>query len=276
METIYPYRENYHTHTYLCHHAEGTVREYVESAIAGGYRVLGFSDHAPYTYGGVYDSFFRMFPCEMDAYISELLALRAEFKDKIDIKIGYEAEYYPEYFDALIERVCAYPCDYLILGQHFTKNEYDGEYAGNHGDEAAVSEYVRQVCCGMRTGLYSFVAHPDLVNFNGGTERYLELTRDICRTSLETDTPLEINLYGIIDRRDYPKECFWQMAGEYGCKVVLGVDAHSSDRFLCRDDVSEGFELIRKYGLNYVESPTLRAPRDVLSEKSFSFGLTET
>lgn len=38
---------NYHTHTWRCNHAVGTEREYVERAIEGGLKILGFSDHTP-------------------------------------------------------------------------------------------------------------------------------------------------------------------------------------------------------------------------------------
>ena len=41
---------NYHTHTYRCHHAFGTEREYIEKAIEAGFTVLGFSDHTPQFY----------------------------------------------------------------------------------------------------------------------------------------------------------------------------------------------------------------------------------
>ena len=41
---------NYHTHTIRCNHASGTDREYVEAAIAAGFKTLGFSDHSPYYY----------------------------------------------------------------------------------------------------------------------------------------------------------------------------------------------------------------------------------
>lgn len=38
---------NYHTHTFRCRHALGEDREYIEHAIDGGLKVLGFSDHCP-------------------------------------------------------------------------------------------------------------------------------------------------------------------------------------------------------------------------------------
>ena len=54
---------NYHTHTWRCRHADGTEREYVERAIEGGLKILGFSDHSPYPFPEGYDS---------GSYLSEL------------------------------------------------------------------------------------------------------------------------------------------------------------------------------------------------------------
>ena len=39
---------NYHTHTYLCGHAEGAPEEYVLKAIEGGIKYMGFSEHIPH------------------------------------------------------------------------------------------------------------------------------------------------------------------------------------------------------------------------------------
>ena len=36
---------SYHNHTYLCNHADGTPREYIEKAIQSGIKTFGFSDH---------------------------------------------------------------------------------------------------------------------------------------------------------------------------------------------------------------------------------------
>ena len=51
---------NYHTHTFRCHHANGTEREYIEQAIERGLHTLGFSDHAPMPFEGDYYSTYRM------------------------------------------------------------------------------------------------------------------------------------------------------------------------------------------------------------------------
>ncbi|MCF0230516.1 MAG: PHP domain-containing protein, partial [Parasporobacterium sp.] len=37
----------YHIHTFRCNHAVGDDEDYVKAAIKAGYKVMGFSDHAP-------------------------------------------------------------------------------------------------------------------------------------------------------------------------------------------------------------------------------------
>ena len=43
-------KTNFHTHTARCGHASGRDEEYVQSAIRGGYQVLGFADHSPWQF----------------------------------------------------------------------------------------------------------------------------------------------------------------------------------------------------------------------------------
>ena len=95
-------KNNYHTHTVRCRHAQDTEREYIEAAIAAGIKTLGFADHAPQIFPGDYYSHFRMRPEELEDYCRTIRTLKEEYKDRIDIKIGLEAEYYPDLFEDLI------------------------------------------------------------------------------------------------------------------------------------------------------------------------------
>ena len=52
---------NYHTHTYRCHHASGTPEEYIQRAIAGGIKYMGFSEHISLAISGVEQSHYRMY-----------------------------------------------------------------------------------------------------------------------------------------------------------------------------------------------------------------------
>ena len=73
---------NYHTHTWRCRHADGTEREYVERAIEGGLKILGFSDHSPYPFPDGYDSGMRMRLDQVEGYVDTVLALKKEY-DKV-------------------------------------------------------------------------------------------------------------------------------------------------------------------------------------------------
>ena len=75
---------NYHTHTWRCRHADGTEREYVERAIEGGLKILGFSDHSPYPFPEGYDSGMRMRLDQGEGYVDTVLALKKEYE-----KFGY-------------------------------------------------------------------------------------------------------------------------------------------------------------------------------------------
>ena len=121
-------KANYHTHTVRCHHASGTEREYIEQAIAEGFDILGFSDHTPQPYPDSFVSRVRMTMDELEGYIDTLLALREEYKDQIQLLIGFEVEYTLKYFEPLMKELRNYPVDYIIQGQHYVPDEVEGHY----------------------------------------------------------------------------------------------------------------------------------------------------
>ena len=160
---------NYHTHTYLSNHAIDTPRDYMESAIAGGTKLLGFSDHVPYPFANGHFSGFRIAVADTEKYVTEIAALRDAYADRIHIFIGYEAEYYPDEFAAMLANIRRFACDYLILGQHYTNNEYDGVYVYSKTDDRdMLTRYVNQAIAGMETGLFTYMAHPTS-RFTAGT-----------------------------------------------------------------------------------------------------------
>ncbi len=128
---------NYHTHTARCQHAKGEDRAYVEEAIAGGLKVLGFSDHCPWVFPKEYVSRTRMRPEELDDYFTSLEQLRREYARDITIYIGFEAEYVPDMLEEQCRLLEGYPIDYRILGEHFTENEMHSVYTGFPSNDAS-------------------------------------------------------------------------------------------------------------------------------------------
>ncbi len=223
--------KNFHTHTFRCNHADGSDRDYVETAIKSGFKVLGFSDHCPLVKFGDTDyySHFRMRHTQLPDYVESILTLKEEYKEDIDILLGFEMEYYPALFEETMGLLGQYPYDYLILGQHCVGNEYDTfDWPGRPTDDTtALETHVAQTVEGMKTGVFSYLAHPDLFNYTGDDDTYRKKMLPIIETALKLDMPLECNLLGVRDRRQYPAKRFWRLVAQYNAKVILGCDAHS-------------------------------------------------
>lgn len=251
---------NYHTHTWRCNHATGTEEGYVRAAIQAGMKILGFSDHTPYLFPEGYYSNFRMKPELLPDYARTILELREKYADQIEIHLGVECEYYPKHFQDVLNLLREHQVEYLILGQHFTGNEYDSNYGGRPTTrEEELKRYCRQSMEAMNTGLFTYFAHPDLYHFLGSGRFYRQQMRDLCREANSCGVPLELNLLGIREDKWYPNPLFWEVAGEENCTVILGCDAHAESALDNPAASAKAEKLIRAYGLKVIDTVELRS-----------------
>ena len=251
-------RVNYHTHTTRCNHAKGTEAEYVENALAAGIEVLGFSDHSPYLFDGDYYSWFRMRPEELPEYVATIKKLQEVYKGRIELPIGVEVEYYPALFSRLLPFLKDHGVEYLLLGQHYQKNEIGTQYSGLPTDDPQVlKNYCRQVRDGMQLGIFTYLAHPDLINFTGDPALYKTEMRGLCQEAKSCGMLLEYNLLGLRAGREYPVPVFWEMAAEEGCTAVLGVDAHDPQSLNDMQTEQQAREFLKTLGIALEENPNL-------------------
>lgn len=251
---------NYHTHTWRCNHAIGTEDSYVRSAIDAGLVLLGFSDHAPYCFPNGYSSGFRMEMDQLPDYSATVNRLKAAYQSSIDIFLGLEMEYYPSLFSQMLPVLQEQGIQYLLLGQHFVGDEIGQPYCGRPtADETLLSRYCAQVMDAMQTGCFTYLAHPDLLHYTGSSRVYTQHMRRLCQEAKSCGMPLELNLLGLRENRHYPDSRFWAVAGEEGCSVILGCDAHSPDALLCADAERQAKELVRTYGLKLLDTVPLRS-----------------
>ena len=252
---------NYHAHTTRCQHAFGTEREYIEAAIDMGIEKFGFSDHIPCPFTDGYVSGIRMLMEEAEGYVSCIRALAEEYRKQIQIFVGFEAEYIPEFYEKQMKLVRELGCDYLIMGQHFWTNEKVGPYAGEATKDAGrLHAYVDSVIEGMKTGSYSYLAHPDLINYQGEEVAYQREMERLCLAMKELKIPLEINVLGMETGRNYPDERFWKLAGKIGNDVVFGLDAHKEDAIRDVKSYEKCVTLAEKSGLHLLQELALKRP----------------
>ncbi|MBP3305421.1 MAG: histidinol-phosphatase [Oscillospiraceae bacterium] len=247
---------NLHTHTYRCNHAHGTDEEYVLAAINCGYTKLGFSDHTPFPYKG-YVSTCKMAPEELAGYIASVQALKEKYQDQIEIVMGLECEVVPEFFPFL--REMHERMDYLILGNHGDSRRQ--ESGGSLKTPEGLWKYVEVAVTGLETGLFLYLAHPDLMLnaypvFDTEAEK---ASRALCREANRLNIPMEYNLYGVLKGKvpgqlGYPCEDFWRVAAEENVRAVIGVDAHAPEHFAIANP-ENARSLLEGMGITVLEDP---------------------
>ena len=248
---------NLHTHTYHCGHATGTPEEYVKRAIENGVKVMGFSEHVPFKFPGDVQNPAHLKTEDVGKYFAELNALREKYKEQIKIIIGFEMEYFPKYFEEMFAFAKKVGAEYLLLAQHRVGEEEPYGHWIGHIERPLkdLVNYVDMLIDGIKTGVFTYICHPDVINATSDMEVYTAQMTRLCRAAKEYDIPLEINFYGIRDNRFYPFDKFWEIAGKVGCKVVFGFDAHDTLAAFDQDSIPVAKQIVEKYNLTLIENP---------------------
>lgn len=127
--------------------------------------------------------------------------------------------------------------DYLILGNHFDHDDEYGMYFGNIRTAAQLRRYVDSAVKGLETGLFSYLAHPDLFMRDYGKpfdENGRAAAKELCQACKALDIPMEYNLHDrflspVTHRRSYPDAHFFEIVRQEGVRVLIGVDAHEPE-----------------------------------------------
>jgi histidinol-phosphatase (PHP family) len=230
---MYTHRENFHTHTFRCHHAAGDAADYAAAAREAGLEVLGISDHTPLPDGWTPE--IRMNMSELEDY---LRAIREAENRSPRLITGMECDIHKRYFGFYRNELLAPGrCRYLIGALHYYTHRSEEIYAGVIPGAAYLASYADTIVSGIESGIFSFIAHPD--HFAAGWNRWDGETKACVRAIMEAakgaGIPLEINGNGFRKRPvnfdgktrpPYPWTPFWEMAAEYGVPCVYSSDAH--------------------------------------------------
>ena len=256
---------NYHTHTTRCGHAEGTEEEYILTALRCGFKVLGFSDHTPWAYATPgFVSRIRMLPSQLDDYV-----LTAQAAGEICRQTPHphrpRGRVFPGLSGWLREETERLDIEYLILGCHYDTTDEQDARASRFGGSPSTAHgrrYAEQVVEALETGLYRYLAHPDLflnrvTAFDADAEK---ACRDICAAAARLDIPLEYNMAGLTlqGRPDgslgYTRDEFWRIAAEYPVKAIVGCDAHAPSELDVVPSIEEKKAFLHSLGIPVLDT----------------------
>ncbi len=227
-----------HSHTPLCHHAEGSPEAYAAVAEQRGLKGIIFTDHTPLPdeiHPGI-----RMKPDQWKEYVALIENARRVWQGRVDVRIGLEVDFYPHLTPWLERHLDNAQLHHVLGSIHFCD-----EYWELNPRSSAVEDqrtYFDNLAQSAETGLFDTLAHPDLVkNIYPKEWRLKRVLPDIQRALdriASTGTAMELNTSGLnkaVPEMNPGVEILREML-ERNIPVVLGADAHESER------VGEKFE----------------------------------
>ncbi|MEQ1859445.1 MAG: histidinol-phosphatase [Chthoniobacteraceae bacterium] len=224
---------DYHVHTPLCHHAKGWPSDFARRAVELGLGELGFADHNPMP---VQFDNWRMSIDDLPRYLDSVAEARAQFP-QLRIKLGLECDFIAGH-EAWIEKLAGMAkWDFFIGSVHYLPGadwavddpQHMSRFRGGAIEDIWAS-YWRAYAAAIRSGLYDFVAHPDLPKKFGfrppGDLRHFY--EPVIAALAETGTAFEINTAGL--RKTcaelYPAADFLALAAEAKVPLLINSDSH--------------------------------------------------
>ncbi len=224
-----------HTHTARCQHAIGDAREYVEAAIAIGLERICITDHAPIE--DLFACHNRMAAAELAEYHAELISLKDEFAERIEVGVGIEVDWLPHYLPQTRAVIQAYDWDFILGSVHYLCDVTPPQYiirCGPGVEEHILQRYWSAWRQAVASGFFDSMAHADV--YRNSTRQPLpgECKEAEASLRLAADSGVCIEINTSLWRKGadecYPAPWLLTLALEAGCCITLGSDAHHPEQ----------------------------------------------
>jgi histidinol-phosphatase (PHP family) len=235
-------RFDLHTHHSRCGHAEGDIEDYIRAALDAGMDVIGISDHSPY-FAHAEDHpnpRVAMARSEFANYVEEVLRLKEKYRDRIEVLLGVESDFFPEHADIYRNVYARYPFDYIIGSVHFTrgvsifnKNRWKGLSEERRIEEKV--HYYEMIALSAESGMFQVLGHIDAMKGNypdfSGIPA-LDAIDEALKTIARCGVAIEVNTSGGTKLCGgwYPSDDILERARHFGVDVTFGSDSHTPRR----------------------------------------------
>jgi histidinol-phosphatase (PHP family) len=229
---------DYHVHTFRCGHAGGASQDFVLRGIERGLSEIAFTDHVPLYFlpPERRDPRLAMREEQFEDYLREVEDLREEFRGRIPVRLGLEADYAEGHEEALAQWLARADWDLVLGSVHWVAGDWidaPGSAARfeREGTEALYDEYYRLLARAAATGLFDVLTHFDLPKKHGHRPRAarLEAEEAALAAARGAGCAVEISSAGLRKpiAEIYPEPRLLQRIAALGIPVTFSSDAHA-------------------------------------------------
>lgn len=253
-----------HSHTPLCKHAQGTPNEYAAAAHRAGMPGLTITCHNPMP--DQFSAHVRMELDQWDEYKQIVADAAEQWRGKVDVRLGLEADYYPGHVDFVRQQIADNPLSYVIGSVHPQTPEYRRDFRTDDPFQDQIT-YFNMLADAAETKLFDCISHPDLIkNEMPGdwqTERLIDTIASVLDRIAASGTAMELNTSGrykrITEMNPFPQ--MLRMMRDRDIPVVIGADAHVPKRV--GEGYPEALAILQQAGYDEVVYFVDRQPRTV-------------
>lgn len=258
--------QNLHTHTTYCD-GKQSVEDMIIAAISKGGGSIGFSEHSFVHF----DLEYSMEIAETPAYISEIMTLKEKYRDKIEVFLGLEVDYFTDEVPVDL--------DYVIGSVHYIQK--NGEYitvdamperletAGDKyfgGDFYSLVETFFETASDVaRKTKADIIGHFDLIKkhnegsrlFDETHPRYIKAAIDAMDEILKDCKLFEINtgaMFRMGKAEQYPSTFLLKELKKRGGEILFTSDSHCEQSLYYKFDEMQ--EIARSCGFTYIKHLT--------------------
>lgn len=254
---------DYHSHTWRCGHAVGSMSEYVDVAVSRGITEIGLTDHL-WLYWlppAERPREWAIVESEYDAHYSEMLETRERYRGRINVRVAVEADFVDGHQDQLQEILQRYEFDFVLGAVHYMDgwliDAPENEFRYREERVAEIyRRYFQNLQKAMRLGLFDVIAHFDLPKKFGflPEENLSTLANETLDVAAETGVVIEVSTAGL--RKPvgevYPAPPLLSEMRQRNIPIVLSSDAHAPAEIGA--DYDRSIALVRNAG--YTELAT--------------------
>lgn len=264
---------DWHTHNQLCHHAVGTIEDYVKKAIALNLQTIGISDHFPYEFLKNIERIpyeeYAITLEEVETYLSNTESLKTKYKDEINIRIGFEIDFFKnqEYsLNTHLNKVKS-RLDYILGSIHILKfkngkgawgfddSRFREDY-NYYGADKVFFYYYKKLQKMVKSKDFDIdiIGHFDLPKKFNDIPINKEKVNNEAMKALELikkkDLVMEINTGGLRKKckEQYPSEKIIKEMYNRDISIILGSDAHNPNEVAW--EFKKTIIMLKKIGYN--------------------------